>query len=539
MSIGKFTKKKYISSLIYIVCAIFIIFSTDLNILQTHLKASLLILLLLGILISFYEKKKIINDITSKYENTSIILENVYKYFPDYIICKDENMRINIYNHALKKILKKYKVNHLKGHKITDVIAQECADTVHMYDSKVLKQGTVERFQLYSDSLKKHFECISVPLKNAHSITGLMTLIKDITEEVKLKEELKESYFQVEAVVKNIPMIAYITDLNGNYIIGNPQSYKFYMEGIDPEYTNIQIDMTLINEIHSIENLQIKNTRETIITEKHLKAIDGSFHWYSWRKVPLINTYGEIKGVIIFIKNIDIIKNVQKQRDNYIATLSHDLKTPTLAQIRTLELFLKGSVGPLNKEQLELVKLMLDSSHYMYSMVETLVYTYKYENGEVILTYEDFNLLHLIEETIKELDELIKHSKVNIKIESKVEEPIINADKSQLKRVIENLISNGVSYGYKNTTLTILINEVRENNIPKICVKFINNSPYMNPETINNIFKKYVSHADKFNRVGAGLGLYLFKQIIDAHKGNVIVTSSKDDINTFGFVINK
>jgi len=185
------------------------------------------------------------------------------------------------------------------------------------------------------------------------------------------------------------------------------------------------------------------------------------------------------------------------------------------------------------------MKLMLDSSHYMYSMVETLVSTYKYENGEVVLNYENFNLLTLIEETIAEQDELIRKSQVNIKIESKVVEPYINADKLQLKRVIENLISNGVSYGYKDSVLTILINEVKENNIPKVCVKFINNSPYMTPETISNIFKRYVSHADKFNRVGAGLGLYLFKQIIDAHNGNVFVTSSKDDINTFGFVLNK
>ena len=61
----------------------------------------------------------------------------------------------------------------------------------------------------------------------------------------------------------------------------------------------------------------------------------------------------------------------------------------------------------------------------------------------------------------------------------------------------------------------------------------------MNKESLSNIFKKYVTHKDKFNRVGAGLGLYLSKQIIEAHKGNIFITSTKENINTFGFILNR
>ena len=64
-----------------------------------------------------------------------------------------------------------------------------------------------------------------------------------------------------------------------------------------------------------------------------------------------------------------------------------------------------------------------------------------------------------------------------------------------------------------------------------------NQSAYINPETMNNLFKKYVSHAAKFNKVGVGLGLYLSKQIIDAHDGEIYARSFEDNHNIFGFIL--
>ena len=232
-------------------------------------------------------------------------------------------------------------------------------------------------------------------------------------------------------------------------------------------------------------------------------------------------------------------KNLQAQRDNYIATLSHDLKTPTIAQIRSLELMLNGHTGDFSSEQQELLRLMLDSSNYMYSMLNTLVTTYKYENGEIILNYENFNILHIIEESMHNLARQIITAGLTIKIQSEIENPIVHADKLQVKRAIENLLSNAINFSFNNTEIIISVKEIAEHNIPKLCIKFIYQSPYMNKESLSNIFKKYVTHKDKFNRVGAGLGLYLSKQIIEAHKGNIFITSTKENINTFGFILNR
>lgn len=532
-------KKTHIQPILFTILTIIVITTIDLNIPHILLKIALLLILISAFISSWIEKKTSLDELTNKYEDINIVMKNIYQYLPDMVACKNRDLEFILGNKSLLTAFKLNRLNQLKGKNIYHFYNKEFAEEITKQDKFVIKNGKVSRFKIYNKKDNSYYQCISVPLKKGSHTKGVATIIRNTTEEELLKEKLNHSYSQIEAVINNFPMAAYMVDTNGKYIMGNKKASHFFNKGIDPEFNNIKLDIKEIRKIEQEENKLIIKTKQNMIIDKELRAIDGSYHWYTWRKIPLVNNDNEVTGVIIFIQNIDTIKNIQKQRDNYIATLSHDLKTPIIAQIRTLEILLKGALENFNEEQIELLKLMFESNKYMYSMVDTLVSSYKYENGEINLLYENFNILNLIENCINKIEHEIKALKVNIKIETNIKNPIINADKEQLKKVLENLILNGITYSYKNSTINIIINEVEENSIPKICIKFINNGPYMNKETINNIFKKYVTHEDKFNRVGAGLGLYLFKQIIDAHKGNVFVTSSKNNINTFGFIINK
>jgi len=100
--------------------------------------------------------------------------------------------------------------------------------------------------------------------------------------------------------------------------------------------------------------------------------------------------------------------DVEELRKSFIETLTHDLKTPVLAQIRVLELILQDRFGKLNTEQSEMLQLSLDSCKYMYEMVSTLISTYKFENEEFKLNYSHFNIVHMIEENIKSVESYLK-----------------------------------------------------------------------------------------------------------------------------------
>ncbi len=234
-----------------------------------------------------------------------------------------------------------------------------------------------------------------------------------------------------------------------------------------------------------------------------------------------------------------MIKNSQQDRETYISVLKHDLKPPTIALIRSFELLLSESLGLLNSEQKSLLKLMLDSSHYMYFMLDTLIATYRYETNEIRLQYESFNILSLVEECIAELERLIKYTGKKVKIESKLNNIFINADRFKLKQAIYSLLANAINYSNTNSEITISINEIIECNLSKLCIKFIYRNGLVNTDSFDNLFKRYTTRKDKFNRVGAGIGLYLSKQIIEAHKGHIFVDNLNKDDKSFGFVLSR
>lgn len=221
------------------------------------------------------------------------------------------------------------------------------------------------------------------------------------------------------------------------------------------------------------------------------------------------------------------------KKDEYLSKIIHDLKTPASAQIQALELFLEQSGSKINEEEKELIELTLNSCNYMQNLIETYSAVSKLEHDKLRLYYNKFAIGDLIEEIKNELRVLLKyHSlKLEIKIHKNV---VISADRLQLKRVIENIISNSIKHSFKNTEICIDVTESRG----KLKVEIKNHSPYIKPIHLKEAFEKYKSMPSPvYTGVGSGLGLYLSKEIIHAHFGSMIARSYPDDVNIFGFEI--
>lgn len=226
-------------------------------------------------------------------------------------------------------------------------------------------------------------------------------------------------------------------------------------------------------------------------------------------------------------------RKLQAQRETFVATLGHDLKNPTIAQIRSLELLLKGSFGEITETQKELLEMVLDSCRYMNGMLSSLLATYRNHGGVVKLNFEEFSFSELINECVSEMIYVAKDKGVNINITNNCPNGTIQADRVQIKRVVMNLLSNGIKYAFPNTQLNLHI--YNHENI--IGFEFMNESPYIPEEKQKAIFAQYVSYAAAHNEFGIGLGLYASKKIIEGHNGEIFVKSYNDDRNSFGFRI--
>lgn len=265
---------------------------------------------------------------------------------------------------------------------------------------------------------------------------------------------------------------------------------------------------------------------------------------------PVIDNY-KFQGIISIIKDItqeealkeDFVnkhyeyinteKKLQTQRETFVASLGHDLKNPTIAQIRSLELLLKGSFGDLTETQKEILEMVLDSCRYMNGMLASMLATYRDCGGTINLKFEEFSLVDLVNECVTEMIYVAKDKDVNIIIKDLSNTLIVQADKVQIKRVIMNLLSNGIKYAFSNSDLNIQIFKIGS----LIGFEFENSSPYIPEENRKNIFGQYVSFASAHNELGIGLGLYASKCIINGHNGKIYVKSYEDNRNIFGFKI--
>lgn len=230
-----------------------------------------------------------------------------------------------------------------------------------------------------------------------------------------------------------------------------------------------------------------------------------------------------VTGFVMFKKNLEIHNAKFKQRETYISTLNHDLKIPTLAQIQALKLLSDEKIGKINKRQKELVNLTMESCTYMYKMLSTILSTYKYENKEIYLRPEKILVTKLVEESFDKSMKILGNKNIKVRIRAKENSLKIHADKTEIRKAFENLIDYCSSSAQENSN--IICDIKRENSNLSLSLSF--KSPYVTSDLLQNQFKNHITSAEKFNKVGSGPGLYLAKQIINAHKGSINIKSSK------------
>ena len=422
-------------------------------------------------------------------------------------------------------------LEEIKGKTEADLFPEKDAVKLNNISKKVLK-GKVIRKKIEMETSNKIYDITATPLVLTKGVLGALIIAKDVTQEEKLRNDLEDKEQMFRSVLQGMPIATYLKDLDGNVYYENKMAIDFLGLSDSDNANKWNYEEKRADEISKEDN-EIINKGKCISREKQITLKNNDKRWFKVTKCPIVNHKKKVIGICSVARDIDAEKTSAEQRETYVATLTHDLKTPTIAQIKALDLLLNDHMGPLNNEQKELLSLTKDSCNFMYEMLSTLLSTYKYENGDYTLNCEKCNIISLVEESINELEAMLKEKNVTIHINTDGSQFSTECDRMQIKRVLTNILGNSISYAYDNTQISVNIKQ-DENGI---CFEAKNESAYINTETMNNLFKKYVSHAAKFNKVGVGLGLYLSKQIIDAHYGNIYAKSFEDNHNIFGFVL--
>ena len=235
------------------------------------------------------------------------------------------------------------------------------------------------------------------------------------------------------------------------------------------------------------------------------------------------------------IRDCTYQKETERLRDDFMATLTHDLRTPLLATISGLDFVLDKSLGEVNEAQTKLFSVMKKSSEDMLGLVNTLLEVYRYEAGKTYLCKTKFDIVKLAKECVFELNPLAKKAQIELKISTNEEEIFINADKNEIRRVIINLIGNAIKHSEKSSFVEIKI----EKNNSDLKVEVIDNGVGLSKEDCEKLFNRFSQGSNQKRSTSTGLGLYLSRQIIEAHNGKIQVKSKLNKGCCFTFELKK
>lgn len=219
------------------------------------------------------------------------------------------------------------------------------------------------------------------------------------------------------------------------------------------------------------------------------------------------------------------LEELIKQKELYIATIVHDLKNPIQAQVISLKMLRNENLGILNDKQKELIDIILESCNYLKQLLKTMLEVYKLETGVVKLNNEDINIDKLIQNSIKEIAAFSSYKKVSIEYVNTIKNQIISADKILIRRVISNLLNNGINYSKMNSQFKIELEEDSE----RIYLKFISTGYIIPEEVRSHIFDKYVTSQGLTHRTGTGLGLYYCKKALELHNAKIYLVSHNEN----------
>lgn len=345
--------------------------------------------------------------------------------------------------------------------------------------------------------------------------------------------DLKQSNAKLEGIITYCADGIVILDENGKIEQVNPACENL-IGLINSKIINSSIDEFMFSkktfvskELHQVEenelflrDFYIKNP-----LSNNIVPVEISF--------ARINPEDEFKRFVGVIRDVTEQKKADKLRDDFIATLTHDLRTPLLAAIQTLKFFLDGAVGEIDDKQRLLLATMQKSNEDLLGLVNALLEVYKYDAEKLILNKQDFDICELTKQVYDELKPLADNKKIEFKIESKEPEIQINADRSELRRVICNLCGNAINYTQEGGIVTIRI----KNEEKDLIFSVADNGCGIPQEDIPNLFQRFSQGTSKKRSVGTGLGLYLSRQIIESHGGKIWLESALNKGSEFSFIL--
>lgn len=239
---------------------------------------------------------------------------------------------------------------------------------------------------------------------------------------------------------------------------------------------------------------------------------------------------GSTRSKVIVIKNITSFKELDVAKTNFIATVSHELKTPLASSDFTLKLLEDERIGNLSAEQKELVESLKHDNQRMLKILSELLNMSQVEAGRIQLNLTKVNPAEIIENAIQAVAANAKEKGITIENKSDKQLPLIDADADKTTWVLNNFLTNAIKYSFSNNTIDVKASQQNGN----VVFSVKDHGPGIQKEYLPRLFERYFQVPGSKEK-GTGLGLAISKEFVEAQQGKIWVESEIGSGSVFNF----
>jgi PAS domain S-box-containing protein len=355
--------------------------------------------------------------------------------------------------------------------------------------------------------------------------------LESANKKLALAEAKYRSIFEnaIEGIFQSSP--------DGRYITANPALARIYgcasPEDVTTNFTDIE-NQLYVDSSRRAEFVRLIEKYGIVAEfESQIYRQDGSVVWISEKAYAVRDAAGKLLYYEGLIEDITQRKQAEEAVRVFFHAVSHDLRNPVLGSLMVLRNLLNGdgtsSQIPVSRSILERMEQSCDRQ---LSLINSLMEAHKNEVQGVVLQLQPVQLHNIVADAIADLEPTLTKNQTTLSNLVTADLPLVNADATQLWRVFSNLIGNAIKHNLPG--LHITINAKSEGD--KIYCTVSDNGVGISQEQSDRLFDLYFRGNNRTS-VGLGLGLYLCKQIIHAHGGEIGLQSGQEAGATFWFTL--
>lgn len=336
------------------------------------------------------------------------------------------------------------------------------------------------------------------------------------------------------AILRSISEPLIILDANFNTQLLNQRYEELFgidfAKAVGKPFTDTLTSADLVKKINEIDYKTAEY--KEIIVETRIQKENKIFNVVF---TPMTySTTGQTAMIVIF-HDITELKTLERMRSDFIATISHEFKTPLTSVLMGVDLMGNDLIGKLNDDQKEILETIREDSQRLTNLVNDLLELSRIESSAMIYNFVPCDINTIIKASAKQFIPLAQKNHVGFIIVPGMKMPRVRADFLKITWVMNNLLSNAVKYTKEGDSIAIRSWSVGS----QVYVSVADTGMGIPKEFISRIFDKFVQvYGCDIEMRGTGVGLAAAKEIITAHGGDIWCESVLNEGSTFTFILN-